>query len=216
METGFQRFLLAISVLLSGAVFAQTPSEEDVLLDKIIQPDIERREIKESDLDTENFELGLYYGIMNIEDFGSNDVTGVRFAYHVTEGIFTELNLGITEAEETSFERLSGGVRILTDDERELFYYNINVGYNLLPGEFFIGKNRAINLNFYVTAGAGNTHFADEEFFTYNFGAGLRMFPVDWLATHITTKVHIFDHEILGEEQTVNNLETSLGLTVFF
>ena len=214
MEIRFQRLFLMSLLFISSVTWAQT--QEDALLDKMIQPDIERQSIKESDLDTENFEVGIYYGFMNIEDFGTGEVIGARFAYHVTEGIFVEFNYGMTEAEETSFERLSGGVQILTDDERELTYYNASVGYNLLPGEFFIGKNRAINTNLYIVAGAGNTSFADEEYFTYSVGAGFRIYPVDWMALHLTTKVHIFDHEILGEEQTVNNLESSLGLTFYF
>ncbi len=38
----------------------------------IIDPQVERREIKRSRIDTEDFELGAYVGILSIEDFESN------------------------------------------------------------------------------------------------------------------------------------------------
>ena len=53
---------------------------------QVIDPEVERREIREPDIDTEDFEIGAYAGIMSIEDFESEVVYGVRMAYHVTEG----------------------------------------------------------------------------------------------------------------------------------
>ncbi len=44
------------------------PSAEDP--GQVIEPEVERREIKEPEIDTEDFEIGLFGGIMSIEDFG--------------------------------------------------------------------------------------------------------------------------------------------------
>ena len=54
---------------------------------QVIDPQVERREIKEPKIDREDFEAGGFVGIMSIEDFGTNVVYGVRLAYHVTEGV---------------------------------------------------------------------------------------------------------------------------------
>ena len=84
METRVQHILLAASLLgaltcFSASVFAADEKENnnDGELGKIITPDIERRHIKEADLDSEDFEVGLYAGMLNVEDFGSNMVAGV-------------------------------------------------------------------------------------------------------------------------------------------
>ncbi len=110
---------------------------------------------------------------MSIEDFGTDLVYGVRLAYHLTEGFFVEGTVGQTEAGLTSFESLSGGARLFED--RTLTYYNLNLGYNILPGEGFIGEKRAYNTQFYLIAGLGSTEFAEDDRFTVNFGAGLRL-----------------------------------------
>ncbi len=219
METRLQRILLSVSagLLISQINPACAGTDEDrSVLDKIITPDLERREITEAELDTEDFEIGAYYGVMNVEDFGSNDVSGFRLAYHVTEDLFVEATYGSTTTQETSFERLSGSTQILTDDQRDLTYYNLSAGYNLFPGEIFIGENWSFNSALYLTAGVGNTDFADEEHFTYTLGAGLRLLTTDWLALHFDVRGHVFDHDLLGEDQTVVNLEAHTGITIFF
>jgi outer membrane beta-barrel protein len=151
---------------------------------------------------------------MNIEDFGSDAVYGIRFAYHITEGFFVEATVGQSEASLTSFEVLSGGARLF--DDRTLTYYNLNLGYNILPGEVFIGEGRAYNTTFYLIAGLGSTNFADDERFTVNFGAGFRFLLTDSVALHVDFRDHLFDIDILGREKTTHNLEGTIGATVFF
>ena len=52
---------------------------------------------------------------------------------------------------------MSGGAELITDSERTMTYYNLNLGYNILPGEVFIGEGRAYNTNLYLIAGLGST-----------------------------------------------------------
>ncbi len=184
--------------------------------EQVIDPDVARRDIKEPEIDAEDFEIGGFAGIMSIEDFGSNLVYGVRLAYHITEGFFLEGNVGQTEAGLTSFEVLSGGAPILSDSDRQYTYYNLNVGYNILPGEGFIGESRAYNTGLYLTAGLGSTRFAGDDRFTVNFGAGYRFLLNDIVALHLDFRDHLYDIDLLGEEKTVHNLEATLGVTVFF
>ena len=182
----------------------------------VIEPDLERRVIEPADIDTEDFELGVFAGQLSVEDFGVNTVVGARFAYHVTEGFFVELAAGRTETEETSFERLSGAAQLLTDEERDYSYYNVSLGYNILPGESFIGRNRALNTSLYVIGGVGKTRFAGDDRFTINVGMGVRLLPLDWLAVHADVRDHVFDIDLLGSEKTSHNLEAHVGVTFFF
>ena len=188
----------------------------DLALEQIIDPQVERRDIKEPAIDAEDFEVGAFVGIMSIEDFGSDIVYGARIAYHMTEGFFVEGSVGQTEAGLTSFEVLSGGAPLLSDSDREYTYYNLNLGYNILPGEVFIGESRAYNTGLYVIAGLGSTRFAGDDRFTVNYGAGYRFLLTDSVALHIDFRDHLFDIDLLGEEKTVHNLEGHLGVTVFF
>lgn len=183
---------------------------------QVIQPEIERRTIDIDKIDTEDFEVGVFTGLLSVEDFGTNLVVGARAAYHVTENVFFEAVYAKSDTTETSYERLSGGAQLLTADERQLTYYNISLGYNLLPGEAFIGKNWAFNTALYVIGGVGNTTFAGDDRFTINLGAGYRFLVTDWLALHVDVRDHIFDIDLLGDTKTAHNLETHGGVTVFF
>jgi outer membrane beta-barrel protein len=224
METRVRVLFLSILVLmLSGCAATknlfgigddEAPPPTSEPPGQVIDPEVERREIKEPAIDREDFEIGAYAGIMNIEDFGSDAVYGVRLAYHVTEGFFVEATVAQSEASLTSFEVLSGGARLF--DDRTLTYYNLNLGYNILPGEVFIGEGRAYNTNFYLIAGLGSTKFADDDRFTVNFGAGFRFLFTDSIAFHVDFRDHLFDIDILGREKTTHNLEGTLGVTVFF
>ena len=129
----------------------ETPPPAEIPEGQVIEPEVERREIREPEIDSEDFEVGAFVGIMSIEDFGSDVVYGIRLAYHVTEGFFVEGSVGQSEAGLTSFEILSGGAPLLSDSERTLTYYNLNVGYNILPGEGFIGEGRAYNTALYIS-----------------------------------------------------------------
>jgi len=224
MESRFRvLFLIALVITLSGCAAtknlfgigdeeAPPPSSEPP--GQVIDPQVERREIKEPAIDREDFEVGAFVGIMNIEDFGSDTVYGVRLAYHVTEGFFVEATAGQSKASLTSFEVLSGGARLF--DDRDLTYYNLNLGYNILPGEVFVGEGRAYNTNFYLIAGLGSTRFADDDRFTVNFGAGFRFLWTDSVALHVDFRDHLFDIDVIGQEKTVHNLEGTIGVTVFF
>jgi outer membrane beta-barrel protein len=189
-----------------------TPSSDQ----PIINPQVERREIRRPKIDTEDFELGVYGGILSIEDFESHAVYGGRLAYHLTEDFFLEATVGQSRAGRTSYETLSGSAEILTDDERDYTYYALSAGWNALPGEVFIGKNRAYNTSFYLVAGIGSTRFAGDDLFTVSGGFGYRILPTDWMAIHFDVRDHVYDTDILGSKKIVNNLEAHLGLSIFF
>jgi outer membrane beta-barrel protein len=182
----------------------------------VIEPEIDRREIQAPQIDTEDFEIGLYTGQLSVEDFGVNSVTGAHFTYHISEGLFFDLSAGQSNTEQTSFERLSGAALLLTDSERDYSYYNLSLGYNLLPGESFIGRNRAMNSALYVIGGVGQTKFAGDDRFTLNVGLGFRILPLDWLAVHADVRDYMYDIDLLGKEKTSHNLELRVGLSFFF
>jgi outer membrane beta-barrel protein len=219
MESRVLVLLLTLTLAvgaLSGCGRDRLVRAEDNGEPPVIEPDVERREIETAKIDTENFEVGIFAGQMSVEDFGVNTVAGARFAYHITEGFFVELAAGRTETERTSFERLSGSAQLLTDAERRYTYYNVSLGYNIFPGESFIGKNRALNTQTYVIGGVGKTTFAGDDRFTVNFGVGMRLMPLDWLAIHADVRDHVFDIDLLGQDKTAHNIEAHVGVTFFF
>ena len=209
----FLNTLLGLGILLAPAWPPPLLAASD---EQVVRPEIKRREVTEDAIDTEDFEVGAWGGIMSIEDFGSNPVYGLRGTYHVTEDIFLEATYGVTSGDETSFERLSGAANILTDSERDLDYYNLSFGFNILPGESFVGKRWAFTSAFYLIGGIGSTSFAGDDMLTWNAGFGYKVLLNDWLALRVDARDHVFDLDLLGEKRTTHNLEFSGGLSIFF
>jgi outer membrane beta-barrel protein len=218
MESRFQHIFLAalaLCALYAPQTLAGTNPDE-LELEPLIVREPERRQVDVDALDKENFEIGGFFGLMNVEDFGTNSVKGLRAAYHVTEDFFVEAAYGTTTLGQTSFERLSGGALLLTDAERDMEYYNLSVGYNVFPGESFVSNRWAFKGGLYLLAGVGSTDFAGDDRFTINAGLGYRLIATDWLALHVTVRDHIFETDLLGDKQTNHNIEFSGGLTLFF
>jgi outer membrane beta-barrel protein len=220
MESRIQRFLLDICLgffcMLVGTVPALAAKPEALELKPLIVREAERRDVNVNRIDSENFEVGVSGGIMHIEDFGSDTSTSLRVAYHVTEDFFVEGSYGQSTLGATSFERLSGGSPLLTDEERDLTYYNVGIGLNLFPGESFVADRWAFKGSLYLIAGAGSTEFGGDDRFTINLGVGYRLIATDWLALHVGVKDHYFKTDLLGEMEGKHNIELAGGLTFFF
>ncbi|MCZ6642324.1 MAG: outer membrane beta-barrel domain-containing protein [Gammaproteobacteria bacterium] len=219
MESRIQHILLTTLLVLGapGAIAASGSTNPiELELEPLVVREPERREVDVAALDQENFEIGVMGGLMSVEDFGSNTVMGARIAYHVTEDFFVEGQYGKTTLGQTSFERLSGGAQILTDDERDMTYYNVSVGYNVFPGEAFLGRGLTFKGGLYVVAGVGSTNFGGDDRFTINAGVGYRLIATDWLAFHLDVRDHVFETDLLGTQETKHNIEFSGGLTFFF
>jgi outer membrane beta-barrel protein len=214
MENRTKHLFLKPACLAAGLCVAGVAQAQD---DRpLIEPDVTPVPVTEAMIDTENFEIGAFVGVLNIEDFESSLLYGGKLTYHLSESFFFEAGIGFAEGGETSFEKLAGNVEVLTDSERDYSYYNINLGYNVLPGEAFLTESYAFNTNFYLIAGAGATDFAGDTRFTLNAGAGYQVLLTDSVAVHIGVRQHYYRIDVLGAEKTSMNTEVSTGLSVFF
>ena len=214
MENRTKHLFLKTLCLGAGLCIATATQAQD---DRpLIEPDVTPVPVTEALIDSENFEIGAFVGVLNIEDFESSLLYGGKLTYHLSESFFFEAGVGFAEGGETSFEKLAGNVEVLTDSERDYSYYNINLGYNVLPGEAFFTENYAVNTNFYLIAGAGATDFAGDTRFTLNAGAGYQVLLPDSVAVQIGVRQHYYRIDVLGAEKTSMNTEVSTGLSVFF
>lgn len=211
-KSSFVSFALLWILLTPSLSLAEPPVARET--DQVIQPQIDRRAIRAPRIDTEDFEIGLFGGLLSVDDFGAEPVYGVRLAYHVSEDFFVEGVLGQSKVSDQALCDL--GLCLFPTREQDLTYYALSVGYNLFPGEIFLGRGKARTSNVYLVAGFGNTDFINEDNFTFNFGIGIRLLPTDWLALHVTLRDYLFESDILGTQEIKNNFEWSFGVSVFF
>lgn len=214
MESRIRSIFLAVAsaAVLVGALPASAQTNE-TQPPQVIEPDVARRAINTAAIDTEDFELTGFVGLMSVEDFETGAVYGARLAYHINDALFAEAAIGQTDVGESSAEKL-GNAKFF--DDRTLTYYDASLGWNLLPSESFLGANRAYNSTFYVIGGAGSTDFADDSNFTINLGFGFKILPTDYLAIRIEARSYMFDTEVNADDKTLTNMQGTLNISWFF
>jgi outer membrane beta-barrel protein len=179
----------------------------------LIRPPEESRTLAEAGIDTESFEVGLFTGVYSMEDFSAAPTVGVRTAYHLTEDIFFEAGFGMTRLDQEDFERLTG---LKVVNNRNVYYWNFNSGYNLFPGQIFLSRRRTLNSTIYLSGGIGQTWIDNENHFTLNLGTGYKVFLTDWLDVRIDFRDHVFKTNLTGVNHWTNNLASTLAVAVFF
>ncbi|PCJ44002.1 MAG: outer membrane beta-barrel domain-containing protein [Moraxellaceae bacterium] len=220
MESRISRiFLNVVTCLLMafvGVCYADTSSKQ-VGAAPIIEPFVLRADLNEADIDTGNFEIGVYVGLLSMEELTSTVLFGVSATFHATEDIFLEANYAISTIEEPHSSQLNQS-DLFTDDE--LTMYDLSLGLNVLPGEVFVGESRAYNSALYIIAGAGITQLDKSNELTLIAGLGYRMIITDWLALHVDFRDRIFEREIgTGPDKITfrsHNLDFHAGVSYFF
>lgn len=213
-----------LAALLAGGLLLVRPARADdtpapppgpKASEQVIDPQVDRREVRVPHIPSRDFEAGLYTGTYDTQNFGASLVVGLRLGYHITEDIFVEGDYGVTRVSDTDFRNiLPGG--IFPTPHQNLRYFDLLAGYNVLPGEIFLGRTHAKVTAVYVVAGVGSTKFDALTHQTVDVGGGMRVFLTQWAALQADVRDHIFTLDLLGTRQTTQNLEVSLGATFFF
>jgi outer membrane beta-barrel protein len=183
--------------------------------DQVVTPEVDRRDVKLPRIASKDVEIGAFLGTYSVQNFGSSFVGGLRFGYHLSEDFFAELGIGQTKVSDDTYRQiLPGG--IFADRSSTLRYTNLSVGWNVLPGEVFIGKGQAKATSVYLLGGVGSTSFVDQRRQTFNVGLGMRLYLSDRISMRVDLQDHIYSLDLLGKRETTQNPELSAGLSFYF
>jgi outer membrane beta-barrel protein len=203
--------IVTLSMLTPATATAQSAES---IPEPVIPAQVDRRNVHIPKIRANDIEFGAFTGILSVQDFGAESTSGLRLGYHVTEDYFLEGMYGRSTVSDQSFRQL--GIPIFKTEVVDLTYYSLSVGYNLFPGEVFLGKNWAMTSAVYLVGGVGNVNFNSENHTTYNFGIGIRVLPVDWLSVRFEMRDLMFYSDLLGKNELKHNFEMTLGLGVYF
>ncbi|MFT5506697.1 MAG: outer membrane beta-barrel protein, partial [Gammaproteobacteria bacterium] len=92
----------------------------------------------------------------------------------------------------------------------------LNVGYNLFPGEAFLSDDTVLNSLFFVKGGVGTTEFGGDDRFAFNFGFGYQLLFADSFNFSAEFRDLIFNIDLFGEDKSTHNLETILAIGWYF
>jgi len=212
------RTLAPLLLALGFSALAQTPQNPPAIRaadEPPVVPQVDRREVRTPAFPSRDFELGAFVGTYATENFGASAVYGLRVGYHITEDWFVEGAYGSTQVSDESFRQILPGGIFGTDKER-LSYYHLSAGYNLLPGEVFLGSRQARATAIYLLGGVGSTDFAGQKRQTFHVGFGWRILLGERGALRVDLRDHIYSLDLLGQSRNTQNLEATVGFGLHF
>lgn len=215
MEAGLQHIFLIMKKTLSTAIILTIPlASEHLQAENTVVSNASALRVLDQRVDRDFFELGFYAGVLNIQDFSSDALIGLRGTVYATEDFFLHFDIASADASESRFEEAQG--ELVDDKDRRYDYYDLLVGYNIYSGEVFPQAASATLSNLYLVAGVGNTAFGGEENFTYILGAGFKVEVLtDWYWS-VDLRNHFYKSDLIKEDEAAHNVEFSSGISYLF
>lgn len=168
-----------------------------------------------SHLNNEALEVGLFTGVINIDNFGSEWVAGISGTFHATEDFFLQYNYLQTDVGLSSFEKSQGSY--FSGSDRRFSHYDLLVGYNIFQAEVYPRPGVANWSALYVVGGVGETSFGDEDAFTFTYGIGYQVALLREVILRVDYRNHSYDSSLVrGAEKTTQNTQFSVGLSYLF
>lgn len=176
----------------------------------IVKADTEQDLIKDSDIKNTSMSVGVYTGLINYENFNSSYLVGLTFSYPFDEHVFIDAEFGVSSINDTEYRNI--GLPLLSEEETDVQFYTVLVGYNILPGEVYWSREKTLISSFYLIGGVGSISFDNNNYVSVQFGAGFKMGLDKNKSIRFEARDRLFDTDILGTDKLSNNIEFHLGI----
>jgi outer membrane beta-barrel protein len=224
------RLSLAISlasVLTSAAAWAadaaadQAPPQPggDACIDERVKADLfaKRRQRTTKDRlfqQTNRHEIGVWGGYYVSDLFDGTYTYGGAYAYHMTEDLAVEASGGYTQLTSSGGPELERTFAVLQGKPRRELMFDADLIW--VPAHAKMRLGGAItHFDLYVAAGAGVVDSALSRDLAGNAGLGLKFFLGRAVAIRVDVRDHLFRQQLLARTALVNDLTTTLGVSVF-
>lgn len=161
-------------------------------------------------------ELSAFGGGYTADLTSSSYLAGGAYTFHLSEDLALEAYFGYTRqrAELVRIVEKRFATDLIREDAR-VFIYGGHLLWNLAYGKLRWFHARVSRFDFYLALGGGITDNSAARSLTFSGGFGLKFYPSSWFAVRLDVRDQLMNQELLGESRIVNNLLTSLGVSVF-
>lgn len=178
---------------------------------KVIEPDKKVPLATAAAIDDEHFEVGVFMGLLSVEEFNTNASLGLAIRYYWDAGLFFELSHGTSSTKRAHWED-----SLNFTPARDFNYTSLAAGYRVLEGRSFVGKRNKYNSGLYLVGGADRVDFAEDNSTGLLLGLSYKTVLTDWLTVNVDFKNHIVERSFLGDEKLTYNNELVLGINTIF
>jgi outer membrane beta-barrel protein len=165
-------------------------------------------------INEERFELGLYTGILSVEDFGSEPVAGLEFTYQLPNKWLLQASYGRAEVGQAAFE--SSQRQFLASDDRDFEYIALTGGFRLIDGRSFWGSDFRFRSDIHLLFGPERVSFAGSDEWGFNAGLRYRVAFAEWLTGNVDFREHFVERDFIGDSKNTMNTEFRFGVNVLF
>jgi outer membrane beta-barrel protein len=138
------------------------------------------------------------------------------YTYHFSEDFGLEASFGYTRSRSEVVRIIED--RLATDLVRQdlpVYLYQGHLLWNLAYGKVRWFGSRISRFDFLLALGGGVTDNRSARGLTGSAGFGLKFYPTSYFAVRIDVRDQILNQELLGESRIVNNVLSTLGLSLF-
>jgi outer membrane beta-barrel protein len=161
-------------------------------------------------------ELSAMGGGYTADLTSSSYLVGGAYTFHISEDLALEAYFGYTRqrAELVRIVEKRFATDLIREDSR-VFIYGGHLLWNLAYGKLRWFHARVSRFDFYLALGGGITDNSAARTLTFSGGFGLKFYPTSWFAVRLDVRDQVLNQELLGESRIVNNLLTTLGVSMF-
>ena len=217
MKRPFQWLGVAIVILMWGAVnLSRAQCIDEAIRDELnarrhyrgVQERLFRKALRH--------ELSVLGGIYSADLLSSWAYVGGSYTFHFNESLGLELGFGWSRAD-SKLVRIIENARgeVLLRVERPVYIYTGHLLWSMAYGKVRWFGGSISRFDFYLAIGGGITDNQTAHGLTFSGGFGLKFYFNNWFALRFDVRDQILQQEILGESELVNNIQATLGLSIF-
>jgi outer membrane beta-barrel protein len=163
---------------------------------------------------TNRHELAAWGGYYVSDLFDGTYTFGGAYAYHMTEDLAVEASGGYTRLTSSGGPELERTFAVLQGRPRRELLFDADLIWAPAHAKMRLGGS-ITHFDLYVAAGAGVVDSALSGDLAGNAGIGLKFFLGRAVAVRVDVRDHVFRQQLLAREVLVNDLTTTLGVSVF-
>jgi outer membrane beta-barrel protein len=163
---------------------------------------------------TNRHEITLQGGYYVSDLFDGTYTFGGAYTYHMTEDLGVEASGAYTRLTSSGGPELERTFAVLQDRPRQSLLFDADLVY--VPAHAKMRLGGAItHMDLYIVAGAGVVDSVVSSDLSGNGGFGLKFFLNRFLAARVDVRDHVYRQQLLGQKMLVNDLTTTLGVSLF-
>jgi outer membrane beta-barrel protein len=198
---------------------AAPPAGGDACVDERVKADLFAKRKMRTTKDrlfqqTNRHELGAWGGYYVSDLFDGTYTFGGAYAYHMTEDLAVEASGGYTRLTSSGGPELERTFAVLQNRPRRELLFDADLIWVPAHAKMRLGGS-ITHFDLYVAAGAGVVDSALSSDLAGNVGLGLKFFLGRAVAIRVDVRDHLFRQQLLARRVFVDDLTTTLGLSVF-